>query len=107
VRRKIAVFVPASALEDVREALFAAGAGRIGVYERCSWFTPGLGTFLGGAGARPAIGRAGREERVEEYRLETVYPAELEAEIVKALRAAHPYEEPVFDLYDLRDAPEE
>ena len=103
VNRKLVVFVPAAALEDVREALFAAGAGRIGAYERCSWYGEGTGTFLGGEGSVPSIGEAGREERVPELRLETVYPAELETEVVLALRGAHPYEEPAFDLYELRE----
>ena len=58
----------------MREALFAAGAGRIGDYERCSWYTEGTGTFLGGEGTTPSVGQPGREERVAELRLETVYP---------------------------------
>ena len=103
MNRKLVVFVPAEALEDVRKALFAAGAGRIGAYERCSWYTGGIGTFFGTEGSEPSIGVAGKEERVPEFRLETVYPAELEAEVVRALRQAHPYEEPVFDLYELRE----
>jgi hypothetical protein len=106
VRRKLVVFVPRDSLEDVREALFAAGAGRIGAYERCSWYGEGTGTFLGGEEAKPAIGEPGREERVAELRLETVYPVELEVEVVRALRRAHPYEEPAFDLYDLRESEE-
>ncbi len=103
MNRKLVVFVPAGALEGVRSALFAAGAGRIGGYERCSWYAKGTGTFLGGEGASPAVGMAGREERVPELRLETVYPVEREAEIVGALRGAHPYEEPAFDLYVLAE----
>ena len=99
--RKLVVFVPREALETVRNALFAAGAGRIGEYERCSWYAAGTGTFLAGASASPTIGERGREERVAELRLETVYPAERQAEIVRALREAHPYEEPAFDLYAL------
>jgi len=101
VTRKLVVFVPEEALDDVRSALFEAGAGRIGEYERCSWYTLGTGTFLGGEDSDPTIGARGREERVPEYRLETVYPAEREAEVVAALRAAHPYEEPAFDVYSL------
>jgi hypothetical protein len=97
--RKLVVFVPPEALDPVRDALFAAGAGRIGAYERCSWYTEGTGTFFGGADTSPAVGEPGREERVPELRLETVYPAEREAQVVAALRAAHPYEEPAFDLY--------
>jgi hypothetical protein len=100
-KRKLVVFVPREALESVRDALFAAGAGRIGNYERCSWYTAGTGTFRGGAGSDPAIGEAGREERVSELRLETVYPEERHDEVIAALRGAHPYEEPAFDVYPL------
>ncbi len=103
MKRKLVVFVPGSALESVREALFTAGAGRIGGYERCTWYTAGTGTFLGGEGTQPSVGEAGREQRVTEYRLETVYPSELEADIVSALRESHPYEEPAFELYALRE----
>jgi hypothetical protein len=105
VNRKLVVFVPREALDLVREALFAAGAGRIGDYERCSWYTEGTGTFLGGSSTSPRVGQPGREERVAELRLETVYSAEREAEVVAALRRAHPYEEPAFDLYPLAEAP--
>jgi hypothetical protein len=101
VNRKLVVFVPAEALDAVRDAVFAAGAGRIGEYERCSWYTEGTGTFIGGEGTDPTLGERGREERVRELRLETVYPAESEEEVVRALREAHPYEEPAFDLYPL------
>ena len=106
MNRKLVVFVPPDALDAVRAALFDAGAGRIGEYERCSWYTEGTGTFLGGEGTSPTIGESGREERVAEVRLETVYPAERERDVVRALRAAHPYEEPAFDLYLLADPPE-
>jgi len=104
-RRKLVVFVPEEALDGVRSALFAAGAGRIGHYERCSWYAAGTGTFLGGEGAAPTVGERGREARVPELRLETVYPAGREAEIVRALRSAHPYEEPAFDLFPLLEPP--
>ena len=101
MNRKLVVFVPPEALDAVRDALFAAGAGRIGDYERCSWYTEGTGTFFGREETEPAIGERGREERVPELRLETVYPEEREAEVVRALREAHPYEEPAYDLYEL------
>ena len=100
-RRKLVVFVPADALDAVRDAVFAAGAGRVGEYERCSWYAEGTGTFLGGEGTSPAIGEPGREERVPELRLETVFPAERQAEVVDAVRRSHPYEEPAFDVYPL------
>ena len=101
MNRKLVVFVPAESVDAVREALFAAGAGRIGRYERCSWYTAGTGTFLGGEGTSPAVGEALREERVPELRLETVYPPELHDAVIAALRSAHPYEEPAFDVYEL------
>jgi hypothetical protein len=100
VNRKLIVFVPAEALDAVRDALFAAGAGRIGDYERCSWYAEGTGTFRGGEGSQPAVGEPGREERVPELRLETVFPSPLQAQVVAALRAAHPYEEPAYDIYE-------
>jgi hypothetical protein len=101
VNRKLVVFVPEEALDAVRDAVFAAGAGRIGGYERCSWYAQGTGTFVGGESTDPAIGEKGREERVPELRLETVFPEERQAEVVEALRTAHPYEEPAFDIYAL------
>ncbi|HET8605774.1 MAG TPA: hypothetical protein VFL66_01970 [Gaiellaceae bacterium] len=101
--RKLVVFVPEDALEQVRDALFAAGAGRIGDYERCSWYTPGTGTFLARAGAEPAVGEVGVEERVPEHRLETVYADADHDAVVAALRRAHPYEEPAFDVVPLLD----
>jgi hypothetical protein len=99
--RKLVVFVPAEALEAVRDALFAAGAGRIGEYERCSWYTEGTGTFLGGDTTSPTVGERGVEEHVPELRLETVFPEERHEDVIRALRSAHPYEEPAFDIYPL------
>ena len=95
------MFVPRESLDTVRDALFAAGAGQIGDYERCSWYTAGTGTFRGGAGTSPSVGESGREERVSELRLETVFPEERHEDVIAALRAAHPYEEPAFDVYPL------
>jgi hypothetical protein len=95
------VFVPRESLDTVRDALFAAGAGQIGDYERCSWYTAGTGTFRGGRGTKPSVGESGREERVSELRLETVFPEERHEDVIAALRAAHPYEEPAFDVYPL------
>jgi hypothetical protein len=101
MNRKLVVFVPPDALDAVREAVFAAGAGRIGDYERCCWYSEGTGTFRPLQGASPAIGEVGEEERVSELRLETVFPEERQEEVVAALRKAHPYEEPAFDVYPL------
>jgi hypothetical protein len=99
--RKLVVFVPPDALDRVRDAVFAAGAGRIGAYERCSWYTEGTGTFFGGGASSPTVGKKGREERVRELRLETVFPADRHDDVIAALRGAHPYEEPAFDVYPL------
>ena len=101
MNRKLVVFVPAEALDAVRDAVFTAGAGRIGDYERCSWYTEGTGTFFAGEDAAPSVGEKGQEERVPELRLETVFPEEQQNAVVAALRAAHPYEEPAFDVYPL------
>jgi hypothetical protein len=101
VNRKLVVFVPREALDRVRSALFDAGAGKIGNYTHCSWYAAGTGTFLPGAEASPTIGQSGREQRVSELRLETVFPEELQDGVIAALREAHPYEEPAFDIYPL------
>lgn len=103
-RQKLVWFVPAVALDATRDAVFAAGAGRIGEYERCSWYTAGTGTFVAGEGAEPAIGEVGREERVAELRVETVVPAAVAGDVVRALIAAHPYEEVAYELYTIVDA---
>ena len=100
-RHKLVWFVPEEALDATRDAVFAAGAGRIGDYERCSWYTAGTGTFRGGEKTSPSIGERGREQRVAELRLETVFPEESHDDVVAALRSAHPYEEPAFDVYAL------
>ena len=96
--------MPREALEATRDAVFAAGAGRIGDYERCSWYAAGTGTFLGGEGTNPTLGEAGREERAAELRVETVVPEQLLADVLGALKEAHPYEEPAYDVYPLLDA---
>ena len=101
MQHKLVWFVPEDALEATRDAVFAAGAGRIGDYERCSWYAAGTGTFLAHEGAAPTIGEVGREERVPELRVETVVPAEHAREVVRALIAAHPNEEVAFELYPL------
>ena len=96
--------MPVEALDATRDAVFAAGAGRIGGYERCSWYTAGTGTFFGADGTAPALGESGREEHVAELRVETVVPADVLDDVIAALRGAHPYEEPAYDLYPLVDA---
>jgi hypothetical protein len=96
-RHKLVWFVPEKALDETRDAVFAAGAGRIGDYERCSWYAAGTGTFLGGEGTAPATGEPGREERTPELRVETVVPGDRVKAVVAALVAPHPYEEGAYD----------
>ena len=100
---KLVWFVPEEALDATRDAVFGAGAGRIGAYERCSWYTAGTGTFLAREGAHPAVGEVGQEQRVGELRVETVVPDEREAAVARALVDAHPYEEVAFELYAIVD----
>ena len=100
-QRKLVVFVPPEALEAVRDAVFAAGAGRIGDYERCSWQTEGMGTFRALPGANPTVGEVGEDERVAEAAPRDGVPRRPPRAVVAALRAAHPYEEPAFDVYAL------
>ena len=95
--------MPEDALDSTRSAVFDAGGGRIGEYERCSWYAAGTGTFLGSEETDPAIGERGTEERVAELRVETVVPEDRLEAAVAALKLAHPYEELAYDVYPLID----
>jgi len=98
---KLAVFIPIDSAAKVANAVFAAGAGHIGNYSHCSWQSKGLGSFKPLAGARPAIGKKGRIEKVPETRFETIVPAEKLDDVIAAMKAAHPYELPAFDVFRL------
>lgn len=98
---KFVVFVPASHAEAVSQAIFAAGAGHIGNYSGCSFRLEGTGTFLPGEGTNPYIGRQGKVEEVREIRLETIAPQSALKQVTAAMRRAHPYEEPAYDIYPL------
>ncbi len=102
---KIVTFVPPSHVEKVRKAMAKAHAGVIGQYVECSFTTPGTGTFRGVEGANPYVGKPGRLESVEELRLEMVCPKHLDY-VIHALRGAHPYEEPAFDIFELAPPPQ-
>lgn len=104
-RLKLVTFVPHDGLDRVIEALAEVGAGVIGDYERCAWTVEGVGTFRPGEGARPVVGSVGSVEQVPEVRVEMVLPAGSAAETVAALRSAHPYEEPAYDLLTLAAQP--
>jgi dinuclear metal center YbgI/SA1388 family protein len=98
---KLVVFVPAESAAKVSNAVFAAGAGAIGNYSNCGFTAEGTGTFLPLADARPAIGKKGKLEKVSEIRFETIVPAEKLDNCIAAMRKAHPYEEPAFDIFKL------
>ena len=99
--KKLVVFVPSSHVEEVRAAISTAGAGWIGNYSHCTFSTNGTGTFLPQDGTQPFIGKAGRLEKVEEVRLETILPEEIQGKVIKAMLKSHPYEEVAYDLYPL------
>src|SRR5207248_4677477 len=102
---KLVVFVPDSDLAKVSDAVFAAGAGVIGQYEQCSYRLAGTGTFFGTDATNPTVGRKGRREEVSEWRLEVIVPEAKGDAVVAAMRAAHSYEVPAFDVYLLRPRP--
>jgi dinuclear metal center YbgI/SA1388 family protein len=102
---KWVIFVPPENAEALRAAVFAAGAGQIGDYSGCSWSVSGTGQFLPGDGASPAIGSVGTVEHVVEDRVEVIAPARARRAVLSAMRAAHPYEEPAFDIFALTPPP--
>lgn len=99
---KLVTFVPADAADALLDRVVAAGAGRVGNYTHCSFRSEGIGTFFAGRGTRPVAGRAGELNREPELRLEFTAPAALESAVVAALVAAHPYEEPAYDVLERR-----
>jgi len=98
---KFVVFVPNDSLAAVAEAVFAAGAGHIGNYSHCGFYAQGQGSFLPTEGAKPAVGKKGSLEKVEETRFEAIVPAEKLTDCIAAMRKAHPYEMPAFDVIKL------
>ena len=101
---KLAVFVPEAHAEVVRNALFDAGAGHIGHYDKCSFNVTGEGTFRAGENTRPFCGETGKLHYEKEVRIETILPAFRKSVVTCALLSAHPYEEPAFDFYPLDNA---
>ncbi len=102
---KLSVVVPPDAAEAVRSAVTAAGAGRIGDYDGCTFSLTGEGRFRPLEGADPAVGQVGREEVTREVRLEALVPRRLRGAVVAAMRAVHPYEEPAFDVVEIALVP--
>lgn len=98
---KIVTFVPGEHVDAVVDAMAAAGAGAIGHYERCAWTAAGTGTFTPGPEAAPVVGKVGQVVTIEENRVEMVSPRPRREAVLAAMRAAHPYEEPAFDVLEL------
>ncbi|MCB2219902.1 MAG: Nif3-like dinuclear metal center hexameric protein [Bacteroidetes bacterium] len=99
--RKIVTFCPISHADVVREALFTAGAGRIGNYDSCSFNAEGQGTFRGSEDTNPFVGEKGQLHVEPEVRIETIYPVYIEKKVIQAMQEAHPYEEVAYDIYPL------
>ena len=100
---KLSVYVPLSSADTVREALFAAGCGNIGNYGSCSYNIEGTGTFLASEGCNPYCGEVGKLHKEPEMRIDTVMPAYIKNRVISALLNAHPYEEPAYDIYPLKN----
>lgn len=100
---KLVAFVPVSHADSVRNILFSAGAGNIGNYDLCSYNILGEGTFRAGEDPNPYVGNAGTLHKEEEVRIEVVLPLFKKNEIIRALLAVHPYEEPAYDIYALEN----
>jgi dinuclear metal center YbgI/SA1388 family protein len=100
--QKVVVFVPEKQAAQVHRAMAGAGAGSIGNYDMCAFASRGEGMFRPLGGSRPTVGSQGKLEKVKEVRLEMIVDSSLSAGVVAAMKAAHPYEEPAYDLYPLR-----
>jgi hypothetical protein len=99
--KKLVVYVPRAQLDQVRQAMFDAGAGRIGAYDRCSFNMEGTGTFMGGEGTNPFSGTSGVFHQEPETRLETIVPESMTQGVIRAMIQAHPYEEVAYDVYSM------
>lgn len=98
---KICFYVPTTHIEEVKQAMFAQGAGKIGKYNCCAWQILGEGQFMPLAGSQAYIGEEGKLEKLEEYKVEMVCDNEIIANVITALKKAHPYEEPAYQIIRL------
>ena len=99
--KKLVTFCPQKNTEEVRNALFKAGAGMIGKYSECSFNLEGFGTFKAGDGAEPYVGKIGEQHEENETRIEVIFPGYLQHQVVQTLKEIHPYEEVAYDIYAL------
>lgn len=96
----LVVYIPQSHLEEVKEAMFTAGAGKLGNYDKCCWQTEGTGQFRPLEGSDPYLGKIGEVEKVKEWKVEMVCDKSHLKQVIAAMRKAHPYEEPAFLITD-------
>src|SRR5205807_70830 len=101
VLKKLVTFVPLKNAEELRKALFSAGAGQLGKYSECSFNSEGTGTFKAGEGADPYVGKIGMRHEEKEVKIEVIFPAWLQDKITGAMLDAHPYEEVAYDIIPL------
>ncbi len=101
ILKKLITFAPLDNAEDLRKALFAAGAGQLGKYSECSFNTEGTGTFKPEEGADPFVGEIGKRHQEKEMKIEVIFPGYLEQKIIRAMIEAHPYEEVAYDIISL------
>ncbi|KAI9550501.1 hypothetical protein GHT06_007184 [Daphnia sinensis] len=99
--KKLVTFCPTAQANQVRNAIFAAGAGNISNYTECSFNTEGTGTFKGGDGTNPYVGEIGKQHQEAEVRIETIFKVQDERKVLDALFNNHPYEEVAYDIYPL------
>ena len=100
---KLVVFIPEDNLEEIKQAMFAAGAGKIGDYDQCCWQVLGQGQFRPLSGSNPHLGETGALETVQEYRVELVCADDRVESVLAAMKKAHPYETPAYDVVRLED----
>ena len=100
---KLAVFVPVSHAEKVRQAIHEAGGGRMGKYSHCSFSSRGVARFKPEQGANPSFGKVGKIEEIEEEKIEVLCEKEVVGKVIAAMKKAHPYEEVAYDVYKLEN----
>lgn len=99
---KLEFYVPETHVSEVKHAVFAAGAGKIGDYDCCCWETVGTGQFRPCSGSRPFIGEEGKVESLSEIKVELICETKSIGEVIKALKAAHPYETPAYQYWEIQ-----